>query len=219
VPVPTHRVGCKTLLWATTCPDCSDRVWFFSCTCGSKVFFDQPGGHWPRHDERCIPYLVRLLQSEGQSVGAIRNRVLSAAAERRTTVPEEISRLLQEKEFAETRRETVVVVTPHDDEHVLEGRIIATNLQVNFLRRLKLEDNAVGRAFAGPLLQQLYVELRIREAADPFSGISIELECFLKRKTFDKLRLHDGCSVAVVVSPRPFPNGKSIWIATRIERL
>lgn len=219
MPVPTHRVGCRTLLWTTTCPTAPIACGSSPVRAARKSFSTSLAVTGPRHDERCIPYLVRLLQSEGQSVGAIRNRVLSAAAERRTTVPEEISRLLQEKEFAETRRETVVVVTPHEDEHVLEGRIITTNLQVNFLRRLKFEDNAVGRAFAGPLLQEPYVELRIREAADPVSGISVELECFLKRKMFDKLRLHDGCSVAVVVSPRPFPNGKSIWIATRIERL
>jgi hypothetical protein len=77
----------------------------------------------------------------------------------------------------------------------------------------------LGRAFLGRLLDAPYVELRVRAAADPISGICTELECFAERGVWERLRLHDGCSVAVVVTPRKLRNDRSIWVADRIERL
>ena len=38
--VPSHGIGCKTKTYPTTCPECEQDVFFFSCTCGSRVFFD-----------------------------------------------------------------------------------------------------------------------------------------------------------------------------------
>lgn len=216
--VPTHSLDCKTLLWKTTCPDCAESVWFFSCSCGSKVFFDRPGGSWPRHDERCIPYLLTVLRAEGLSTAAVRARISEAAARRGQRVADEVARLLQEEEFAETRRETIVRVTPYDHDHVLEGRILSCNLQVNFLHRLNLEDTALGRAFVGKLLDEPYVEIRVRGSADPFSGVCVELDCFLTRRIYEKHALHAGCSVAVAVSPRTFRN-RAVWVATHVERL
>lgn len=61
MPVPTHRDGCKTRMFSTICPDCGEQVYYFSCTCGSKVFFDLPTPPWDPHEIRCIPYLIRYM--------------------------------------------------------------------------------------------------------------------------------------------------------------
>ena len=47
--VPTHGPDCETRTWPTNCPTCGQRVFYFSCTCGSGVFFDALGPPWPRH--------------------------------------------------------------------------------------------------------------------------------------------------------------------------
>jgi hypothetical protein len=219
VAVPTHGPGCKTLLWATDCPDCAERVFFFACNCGSKVFFDRPGGSWPKHEDRCIPYLLRGMRRAGYSYENIRSKLREMAARTAQTVPAHVLQTLREEEYEETGREIVVVVFPQDQEHVLEGRILSSALQVNFFRRFGYEDSTFGRAFLGPLLSEPYVELRVRADADPISGICIELECFAKRATWEQLRLHDGCSVAVVVVPKRLRSDRSIWVARRIERL
>lgn len=217
--VPTHGPGCKTLLWATNCPDCAERVFFFACNCGSKVFFDTPGGTWPRHEDRCIPYLLRGMRRAGHSYASIRSQIYEMATRTGQSVPARVLQTLREEEYEETGREIVVAVLPQDQEHVLEGRILSSALQVNFFRRFGYEDNAFGRAFLGSLLSEPYVELRVRADADPISGICIELECFAKRKDWEQLHLHDGCLVAVVVVQKKLRNDRSIWIARRIERL
>lgn len=46
---PTHGRECGGTGFDTVCPDCRRYVFYFHCAHGSKVFFDQPGGDWPRH--------------------------------------------------------------------------------------------------------------------------------------------------------------------------
>lgn len=46
----THGIFCSTRTFPTRCPSCNDNVFYFSCSCGSRVFFDSLGGAWPIHD-------------------------------------------------------------------------------------------------------------------------------------------------------------------------
>ena len=48
--VPGHGVVCRTHTFPTRCSNCGDEVFFFSCTCGSRVFFDELGWPWLEHD-------------------------------------------------------------------------------------------------------------------------------------------------------------------------
>ncbi len=48
--VPQHGLSCRTHTFPTKCKYCGDDVFFFSCTCGSRVFFDELGWPWPEHD-------------------------------------------------------------------------------------------------------------------------------------------------------------------------
>ena len=50
--VPRHGLDCRTRTFPTKCSNCGDDVFFFSCTCGSRVFFDELGWPWPEHDCR-----------------------------------------------------------------------------------------------------------------------------------------------------------------------
>ena len=48
--VPQHGLNCRTHTFPTTCNHCGDAVFFFSFTCGSRVFLDDLGWPWPEHD-------------------------------------------------------------------------------------------------------------------------------------------------------------------------
>lgn len=50
--VPRHGLDCGTHTFPAKCGKCGDDVYFFSCTCGSRVFFDELGSPWPVHDCR-----------------------------------------------------------------------------------------------------------------------------------------------------------------------
>ena len=45
-----HGSWCRLNAYWTDCPDCGQEVFYWSCTHGSKVFFDELGGDWPQHE-------------------------------------------------------------------------------------------------------------------------------------------------------------------------
>lgn len=52
MPAPTHRSGCETLFFRPArCQDCNQIVYFWGCSCGSRVLFDAIEKPWPKH--RC----------------------------------------------------------------------------------------------------------------------------------------------------------------------
>lgn len=53
---PQHGWWCNAHTYPTHCKYCGAPVFFFTCDCGSKVFFDALGPPWPEH--RCAQYLM-----------------------------------------------------------------------------------------------------------------------------------------------------------------
>ena len=47
--IAVHGIICNTKTFPTKCPRCSAGVFYFSCDCGSGVFFDELGEPWPVH--------------------------------------------------------------------------------------------------------------------------------------------------------------------------
>src|SRR5258708_2207924 len=55
MPPPTHPPSCRTLpCYRTKCSKCGEEIRYFSCTCGSKVFFDTLFPDWWQH--KCVEY-------------------------------------------------------------------------------------------------------------------------------------------------------------------
>ena len=58
-----HGYWCNSKTYPTTCRYCGEQVFFFTCDCGCKVFFDSLGPPWPTHN--CIERVESLLGTEG----------------------------------------------------------------------------------------------------------------------------------------------------------
>ncbi len=56
---PTHGAWCNARTYPTMCQYCGQRVFYFSCDCGCRVFFNSLGPPWPEH--HCIEYAVHVL--------------------------------------------------------------------------------------------------------------------------------------------------------------
>lgn len=85
--VPTHDITCISKAFQTRCPSCGETVWFFSCSCGSKIYFDQLGYPWEPHEcrEFRLKREVSLIQNaERLSSDEIYQMIM--AHERRTGV-------------------------------------------------------------------------------------------------------------------------------------
>ena len=65
---PAHGSWCNARTYPTKCRRCGERVFYFSCDCGCKVFFNRLGWPWPEHDrDRCwADSLVRTVDDSGR---------------------------------------------------------------------------------------------------------------------------------------------------------
>lgn len=72
-PAGVHGPWCGSRTWPTACRRCGDRIFFFSCDCGSRVLFDQLGRPWPVHDcdASWARRVVRRVSSSGEIVVAV----------------------------------------------------------------------------------------------------------------------------------------------------
>jgi hypothetical protein len=216
--VPTHKDDCKTSLYQTLCPDCRDTVFFFSCTRGSRVFFDLPQPPWNPHEERCIQYLIRFLKDvEKMSAMAIRDLVEKYAKERGLAVPRDVRQRLIADENRSTGRTTVLDVLPASAGGMALGTILQIN-QTNIFRRARIPKNAMGRALIGKLADQSLVEVVIREDRDPGTGFANQFTFFVELRRWDSLGLRLGAIAVAVLRDHQLSVGKHVWIAESIER-
>lgn len=60
----THSAkNCNAKTYKTKCIYCGRTVYFFSCDCGSKIYFDELGGNWKRH--YCEEYIQYAIKTQG----------------------------------------------------------------------------------------------------------------------------------------------------------
>lgn len=220
MPVPTHREDCKTRIWRTTCPDCDEAVYFFSCSCGSRVFFDLNKPPWNPHEERCIPYLIRYLREvKHMSANEILKIIQEYAITRDLEIPLDIRNKLQAQSQRESGRIVIVKILPEDTDLKVLGNVISTNLQVNFCKRLNYTDSVIGRKMLGRLLEESFAEIVIREDADEEIKISGEFTVFVPLDLFQRSGVRQNMRALLNITPHDIPGRTSIWLAKSIDRI
>ncbi len=217
MPVPTHRDGCKTTMFPTKCPDCGDAVFYFSWTCGSRVFFDLPEPPWNPHEDRCIPYLLRyMLEIERVLESQVRGIIHEYSKISGVPIPSQVLRRLNDLDGRVSNRLIVQEVPPQDQPRSVLGTIFSVAREVNFFRRFNYADNAMGRGLLGKLLRESYVEITIREDADE-NNRSSQFRAFQKLIDFDRSGLGQHSRVTASFVTYTIPDGRRIWLIQGIE--
>ncbi len=213
MPVPTHREDCKTYLNKTRCPDCGDNVFYFSCTCGSKVFFDLDVPPWNPHEHRCWLYHIRIMREiYGYPEHLIVNIIEQEANVRNIVVPPEIRAVLATMtNNLPSRKLRIIEIPPTDETKVTVGVITVVNRNINFFKKFDYPDNVMGRALLGKLANDAYLELTIREGANE-ENVCSEFICYMLLETYLALKIQHNAMVAVTLKPFQLPDGRFIWL-------
>jgi hypothetical protein len=218
MPVPTHRADCQTRLWETTCHYCGDVVYFFSCSCGSKVFFDLNHPPWNPHEERCIPYLIHYLRNvEHSSPDHIWERITGRAATLGIPVPPGTRDQVYGRAPPGQARIQAHEIRPSGGDVVdVEGQIMSID-DVNFFRRFNYTDNAFGRAFLGTLLDESYVEILLREDPDEETGFCRRFTFFVPQSRVRNSRLSQHSHATANLRSHRVGD-RRVWVAASIGR-
>jgi len=96
--VPSHSSDCVTKIFPSKCPYCGKRVLFFSCSCGSKVYFEEGICPFKDHREYCVAsIIIDLMQNKQLSLNTIKMKINDYAYEHHLEIPSNVKRLLNRK--------------------------------------------------------------------------------------------------------------------------
>ncbi|MCI0696071.1 hypothetical protein L0337_29235 [candidate division KSB1 bacterium] len=219
MPVPTHREDCECKMWSTNCPDCGKGVYYFTCSCGSKVFFELNTPPWNPHKDRCIPYLVRyLIEIENISETRVRRIVEEYSNTSGIPIPPEIHRRLITMENKGRGGLIVSEIKPNDKECITIGEIVSINVQVNFFKRLNYVDNKMGRALLGRIVKESYVEITIREYPEGDTRHCLQYTFFITLKAFEQSKLGPHSRALAVLNSYTTPDRQKIWLADDLKK-
>ncbi len=216
MPPPTHRAGCSTRTFPTTCRDCGETVFYFECSCESKVFFDELGNSWPRHSDRCIPYLLRTLVDQDHSVPEIRNLIASKARELNQPIPAHVLQRLAVLDARGGITIRYVPVMPTANVPPILARVGTVEHGVNFYKRLNIQKGTIGDQLLGILSKQSYAMLQLRCEPDG-RNISYEYSVFVNQDLFNRINPRTGNELLIHLSVHRIAGRDSMWIATDIE--
>jgi len=160
---PTHGWWCNARTYRTRCKYCGEPVFFFTCDCGSKVFFDKLGWPWPEH--HCVEYLIALYGKE------LVERAMSVQIKLpgRLTAVDFLDRDYANVIRRQSRRESpqpehrIVRCSPTEREvtHNI-GVIREVVAEVDVFRKLNIpRDSPFGTQLLGPLAQGEFVQLTV----------------------------------------------------------
>lgn len=218
--VPTHRAGCKTRIFKTSCHDCGKPVWFFACSCGSRVFFDDKGPPWPLHAEKCPNYHIRLLIEDGNQPSAVRRLLEAEARVRKSNIPDEVLGFIAVYEKSiENKKAIVKEVLPTEDPFKIAGLITKMD-PINIYKRFGFTENPISKAVLGVLVLEPQYEIVVREEQTSDSVFIQECSFFVSQKIANalKLRVKQKIQATLILKDFVGDDDQAVWIAKEINR-
>lgn len=213
MPVPNHPPSCRTTTYRTRCPDCEAAVFFLSCSCGSKVFFDALGPEWREHADHCVPYLMRSLRRHMSARDLLRV-VEMEALERDVPVPPEVHAQLVGAGNRAAGRVLFQVREPGAETVTIVGSL-HTVQPANLKARLGIQGR-MADALLGRLAKTPQTELVLRDMPDRVTGVGGEYSAFVETARPRLLGLARGQRLRVQLTPRA---ALRVWLVTELERL
>jgi len=145
---PTHGPWCNTRTWPTRCRYCSEKVFFYTCSHGSKVFFDELGWPWPLH--QCDEYCSRhhnIIRNFGETISSDYCSTVRANHESRKTV-----------KLHECKRRDPAI----DDLVADFGQLKEYIEHLDIRKKLKIDGNtAMATAFLGELAKGDFAQMTV----------------------------------------------------------
>ena len=168
--IPTHGIYCYTKTYPTNCPTCSQNVFYFSCSCGSKVFFDDLGSPWPIHYCKKLEIVNSITLFKGSEYLTdieIRRRIMEFARSRNFEIDEIAMEAIEEELGKHNNKLSFYDANLEKLEEDISGSIISINKEININKLLGVQKNSyLEKALLGDLFGKKIIEYKIREKPD-----------------------------------------------------
>lgn len=170
MPVPTHDITCNTKAFQTGCPSCNAEVWFFACSCGSKVFFDRLGHPWEPHE--CLEYrlereITLIKNIDRLTENEIYDIILKHEKRSGVDIDDKVWGIIEHTLGKRKTKMTTETVQPMDSMTEVSGRVMEVNGKMNIFKRLGYDaNNEISRKLLGEIGSHQWAYARIRSNPD-----------------------------------------------------
>jgi hypothetical protein len=195
-------------MFKTRCPDCSREVWYFDCSCGSRVFFDTKGPPWDQHMDSCPTYKVREAINEGMSPEFILREVRKRD---RSNMGSVITFL---EKITSPGKRIKHVVLPIMETVSFSG-VLYSIQSVNFFRRLDLPENEIFQKLLGDFSKKTYYEMIVESQRD--QHIVDQWTFFIEGEVFGGLFPSHGTEISGLLKGEVLFEDTLIWTVVDID--
>lgn len=218
--VPTHKSSCLTRAFSTKCRYCGEEVFFFFCTCGTKLLFESLGPPWPIHN--CMSEVEDIIDEIKNAYGtvdqAVLNRLRILSKDRGKEIDEGTLKRIDEYLSKTSKQPIKKLISPSISKVLVIGKIKAINHNINFFKKFNIQNTVIGNKLLGDFGRESFVELNIRTTANQ-ENIIEEYEVVLPESLFRKLGIRASDKIAVEISVGFIAAVNQIWAVEYIEKI
>jgi hypothetical protein len=214
VPVPTHDITCRTRAVNMQCDHCKEMVWFFSCTCGSKVFFKELGHPWEIH--YCKEYFLQkklelLVDIEKMTPEEVYNIITKREKLSGELVEERIWDIIEAVIGKRKSKLSIKNIEPVIGLTEVSGKIMELNNPINIFTRLGYDvSNIISKKLLGAIGNDVWAYAKIRSNANR-KNECLEIEVLLTQKYLKENKLNKGDFVVGIAKGVKHAKG-IIWV-------
>ena len=218
--VPQHHSSCQTRTYPTKCPHCGMRVFFFSCSCQSAVFFEALGVPWPIH--ACSVTRYEQLRERGLSAVDAGLTVHTEQLGRGRIIPERVAEAIKVDAKVEAARragpkKTIYRDVLPDESRDFVGTVMSLDRQINVPRHFRFPANPIATGFLGRLGKGRWHLIRLRDGeAAAKQPIVAELSAFVSARDAANEGVRIGQKLLISVEPWDPPGRDPVWVVTEI---
>ncbi len=210
----THGIWCHARTYPTHCKYCGEAVFYFTCDCGCKVFFDDLGPPWPEH--RCLQYLVAQYGKEIVEHG-MAVMMMTPGVEVGRKIGQEYAQRVQRELDRGERMPEIQRCDPYDGALPQEEGIVRELVpSVDMFKRFNIpKDSAFGVSLLGPLARGKYAQVTIHTGAlageDPCS-----FTFFVSAELVKRAGIVRGDFVTCRLRGLTIPGREVVWLCEKL---
>lgn len=219
-----HGYWCNAKTYPTTCRWCGAEVFFFSCDCGCKVFFDSLGPPWPIHEcspEHRYAQAESILGKEGLARAMSRFMMTPLNWGSESGVEERYSQqVIQRKRQPAPPRPRLVRQDPAPGRTVAAvGRLreVAPRIDVHQVLAVPA-DSVIGFQLLGTLAQEDHARITLH-TGDLSKEDGQSYTCLVPHRLLRTAGAAHGDQVFFSLHALDIPGVRCVWVCDAIEGL
>lgn len=212
----THGPWCNARTWPTLCPRCKTAVFYFSCDCGSGVFFAALGAPWPVHD--CDTDFARNLTRTKGTDGGITVRISEDVTVRRPPLETGRGFDIDRKTLEKAKKQKdfpIVAVKPEKGSGMVSvtGILREKTQQADPFKLFIESRTTMAEAFLGPLAKGKWGRITIHTPSAE-KDLLLSYTIWVKSGDLGSSANRKGITVSADIKPHPLPDQESVWVCT-----